>query len=161
MSIDPGFLRNLMRRWTTGVTIVTATDGVNAHGMTVNSFTSVSLEPPLVLISLERDTRTRQLVMESGTFAVSILENDQQALAERFAGRTSDEGDRAAWLGKHTGLSRIPVPSLYLATMECKVLHAHEAGSHTLFIAEVQWGEVAEVGRPLLYYNRNYHRLAD
>ncbi|NIS80406.1 MAG: flavin reductase [Anaerolineales bacterium] len=161
MSKDPDSFRKIMRRWSTGVTIVTSTDGTSAHGMTVNSFTSVSLEPPLVLVSLERDTRTRQIVLDNGRFAVSILDKNQQVLAERFAGRIPDEGDRGMWLEKQTGLSKIPVPPNYLATMECEVLYTHEAGTHTLFVAKVMWGEVSEVGRPLLYYNQEYRQLAD
>src|SRR3972149_3127529 len=89
-------LRILMRNWTTGVTLVTARDGRGPHGMTVSSFTSVSLEPPRILISLERSTRTHGFVEAGGAFGVSILEESQSDLAERFVGRIGDSEDRFA-----------------------------------------------------------------
>lgn len=159
--IPPEHLRRVMRLWATGVTLVTAGDADHAHGMTVNSFTSISLEPALILVSLERDTRTHQMAVDSNRFAVSILREDQQELSEIFAGRTPDEGDRFANVYKDFTPAGIPVPSQSLAVLDCLVEKTIEAGTHTLFIALVEHASVSEHASPLLYFNRDYRRLVE
>ena len=85
MTVSPDELRYAMRRWTTGVTVVTAQhDGIR-HGMTVSTFTSLSLEPPFVMVSLERSTRTHDLVVQAGAFGVTILADNQQPISDSFA----------------------------------------------------------------------------
>ena len=161
MPIDPDLLRNAMRQWATGVTVVTAEHNGVRHGMTVNSFTSVSLTPPLILVSLERTTRTHALVEKSSHFGVTILSDQQQEVSDCFAGRIERE-DRFSNLETHTLVSGSPLISGGLAYLDCRVVTEYEAGTHTLFIAEVlvaasSTGEAD--GGPLLYYNRSYHRL--
>src|SRR3990172_7791045 len=90
-SPDPDALRDALRFWTTGVTMVAASHNGVSHGMTVNSFTSLSLDPPLVSVSLEKVTRTHQLVLDANAFTVTILSQGQQALSDRFAGRESEQ----------------------------------------------------------------------
>ena len=85
-----------MRAWSSGVTVVTASYAGEQHGMTVNSFTSVSLEPPLIVISLHTGSRTQSLVSQANAFAVTILSNDQQDISDLFAGRIPDAEDRLA-----------------------------------------------------------------
>ena len=94
MTLDPEQLRHAMRAWTTGVAVVTATHNGHRYGMTVNSFTSISLEPPLVSVTLKHLTHTHDLVEKSGEFAVTILASDQKDLSDRFAGKISDITDR-------------------------------------------------------------------
>jgi flavin reductase (DIM6/NTAB) family NADH-FMN oxidoreductase RutF len=98
MPVDPEMLRAVMRHWPTGVAILTSRYGAQAHGMTVNSFTSVSLEPPLVLTCIEQVVRTHALVEHSRVFAVSILRDGQDWISDRFAGRDSENTDRFAGL---------------------------------------------------------------
>jgi flavin reductase (DIM6/NTAB) family NADH-FMN oxidoreductase RutF len=160
MNIEPTQLRKLMRKWASGVTLVTVRHGSEAHGMTVSSFTSISLDPPLILVSLEKDSRTHGLVRKSGRFAVSILANQQVELAERFAGRIPDQNDRTASLKNKTELSEIPIPSGSLAYLECEVIDSKDAGTHTLFIAQVIWEVASEGGQPLLYYDQDYRVLS-
>jgi flavin reductase (DIM6/NTAB) family NADH-FMN oxidoreductase RutF len=93
MTIDPEKLRSAMRAWTAGVTIVTASFEGIQHGMTVNSFTSVSLDPAWITISLQQSSRTRDLIHRSEAFGITILTQDQQELADRFAGRIPDMED--------------------------------------------------------------------
>jgi flavin reductase (DIM6/NTAB) family NADH-FMN oxidoreductase RutF len=159
MNIEPIQLRKLMRRWATGVTLVTVRQGSESHGMTVSSFTSVSLDPPLILVSLEKDTRTHRLALKSRRFAVSILADFQVELAERFAGRIPDQDDRTASLSSKTDPNAIPIPSGALAYLECEVVDTHDAGTHTLLIAQVIWEEVSGEGQPLLYYDRDFRDL--
>jgi flavin reductase (DIM6/NTAB) family NADH-FMN oxidoreductase RutF len=160
MPIAADDLRAIMRQWATGITLVTsAHDGAEPHGMTVTSFTSVSLDPPLVVVSLENSSRTHQLVSRSGVFAVSILHHDQQELAERFAGRVSDDRDRFEGLRHRRASSGAPIPEGCLAYLDCRVVQVHRAGTHTLFVGEVLEGAVEGGGSPLLYYDREYRRL--
>src|SRR5512139_2706393 len=115
MPVDPEFLRSVMRNWATGVTVVaTALEGVR-HGMTVSSFTSVSLDPPLVLVSLERATHTHRLLEQSGCFSVTVLGEGQQDISDRFAGRQPDGDDRFAGLDTFTLVSGAPFISGGLA----------------------------------------------
>ncbi len=152
-------LRALMRNWATGVTLVTARDGRGPHGMTVSSFTSVSLDPPWILVSLERGTRTHGIVEAAGLFGVSILEEDQSDLAERFAGRIGDGEDRFAGVSHDLTPNGVPIPRPVLAWFECRVVQAFPAGTHTLFVGEVLSGRQMKDARPLVYYQRNYRRL--
>lgn len=152
-------LRELMRRWASGVSLVTARDGHGPHGMTVSSFSSLSLDPPLVMISLERGTRTHQMIEAGGEFAVAFLKEEQRDLAERFAGAVADGGDRFDGVAFEFTPGGHPVPTQRLAYLDCRVVAAHPAGTHTVFIGEVEGGESAPPGNPLLYFNRSYRRL--
>src|SRR5574341_763208 len=94
MTIDPEQLRHAMRAWTTGVAIVTATHDGRRYGMTVNSFTSISLEPAIISVTLKKLTHTHELVEASGEFSVTILSAYQQELSDRFAGKQPEIKDR-------------------------------------------------------------------
>ena len=161
---DPDSLRDVLRFWTSGVTIVAVKHDGMMHGMTVNSFTSLSLKPALVSISLEKVTRTHGLVQKAGAFAVSILSQDQRALSDRFAGRETEANDRFDGVETFSQETGSPILSEGLAFFDCRVAAMHDAGTHTLFI-----GEVLAVGLPspeksqvpLVYFNRNYRRLSD
>jgi flavin reductase (DIM6/NTAB) family NADH-FMN oxidoreductase RutF len=160
MLVDPEALRLVMRTWATGVTVVaTALEGVR-HGMTVSSFTSVSLDPPLVLVSLERAAQTHRLLERSGYFSVTVLGDGQQAVSDRFAGRQPEDEDRFAGLDTFTLVSGAPFISGGLAYFDCRVVSTYLAGTHTVFIGEVlavQAGD--ESAAPLLYHDRDYHQL--
>jgi len=159
MAVDSETLRAVMRHWTTGITIVAARDGAHVHGMTVNSFTSVSLEPPLVLVCIEHAVRTYALIERSRAFALSILREGQQAISDRFAGRETENDDRFAGLKTFTAVTGAPILTENIGYLDCVVVAAHPAGTHTIFVAEVVAAKVQNSGRPLLYYNRNYHSL--
>jgi len=163
MAIKPEDLRLAMRRWSTGVTIVTTQAEGLLFGMTVSSFTSVCLEPPLVLISLERISRTRQKIAQTGFFGVTILNSQQQDLSERFASHIPNEADRFTGLQLRYLTTDVPFLAGGLAFMECKVVTLHEASTHTVVFGEVIAVEVRNpvetAERPLIYYDRAYHRL--
>jgi flavin reductase (DIM6/NTAB) family NADH-FMN oxidoreductase RutF len=159
---SPAELRDVLRFWTTGVAIVSAAYAGARHGMTVNSFTSLSLEPPLVLISLEKVTRTHGLVKAAGVFSVSILAEGQRELSNRFAGRESEMSDRFDGVDTFELETGSPVLSQAIAFFDCRVAGAYDAGTHTIFISEVLAAGVnpgAEQRKPLVYFNRNYRDL--
>lgn len=160
----PAQLRDVLRFWTTGVTIVSAAHGGLQHGMTVNSFTSLSLEPPLVSVSLEKVTRTHSLVMQAGRFGVSILAAEQRELSDRFAGRESESGDRFAGVEVFYLESGSPLLAQALAFFDCAVSARHDAGTHTIFISEVLAAGAAtdaDGRKPLAYFNRGYREIKD
>lgn len=159
MTIDSETLRTVLRQWASGVTVVTSTDGDELHGMTVSSFASVSLDPPLVLICLERSTRTYELVSRTGIFAVSILATDQQEISDLFAGRVPDEGDRLANVRYRLAPTGAPILEGCLGFLDCSLVARHEAGTHSVFIGQVQAAEVHQAGAPLIYFDRNYRKL--
>ncbi len=161
MPVDPLELRLAMRQWTTGVTIVSAQHQGVQHGMTVSSFTSVSLTPPTVLISLEKKTRTHEFVTKSGFFGVSMLSSDQQDISDRFAGRHTEDLDRFAGLDTTTLISGVPFLSAGLAYLDCQVITVHDSGTHTLFIGEVLSVRIGDPAAPLVYYDQQYHQLQD
>jgi len=156
MTLDPEQLRRAMRAWSSGVTIVTAAHNGDRYGMTVGSFTSVSLEPPLIIISLHTESRTRQLVSASGAFAVNILAEDQSGLSDRFAGRLAKELDRFEGLETETLVTGAPILKSALASLDCRVQQVIPVGMNTLFLAEVVAARGDGEGRPLLYHNRRY-----
>lgn len=159
MTLDSEQLRHAMRAWTTGVTVVTALhDGVQ-HGMTVNSFTSVSLEPPLVLISLQTKTRTHDLISKSGMFGMTILTDQQGGISDRFAGRSVDGDDRFAGVPTETLVSGAPLIKDGMAYLDCRVTQEVDLGANTLFIAEVMAARGEGEGQPLVYHNRSYWNL--
>ena len=159
--LDPDVLRQAMRNWSTGVTIVTAQHQGVRHGMTVSSFTSVSLQPPIVLVALEQSTRTHTLVSSSGFFGINILSTEQKATSECFAGQECEDEDRFAGLETHSLVSGAPMITGSLAYLDCHVVATYVSGKNTLFIAEVLAAQAGEKAPPLIYYDRKYRQLQD
>ncbi len=135
MTITPEELRKAMRNWATGITIVTAAHEGTQHGMTVSSFTSLSLEPPLLSVSLYQTSRTHGLVSAAGHFGVTILAADQEEISNRFAGRIPDTEDRLAGLDVETLVSGAPFITGGLTFFDCRVSQSIPLGTNTLFIA--------------------------
>ncbi len=154
-------LRSAMRAWTSGVTIVTAVHGGERHGMTVSSFTSISLDPPLIIISLQTASRTHDVVVKAGAFGVTILAASQQELSERFANRKSSMGERLDGLETETLVTGAPLIKGGLAYLDCRVTQSIPSGMNTLFIAEVMAVRGDDHEAPLVYHDRDYHRLVE
>ena len=159
MTLDPEQLRQAMRAWTTGITIVTAIHEGQRYGMTVNSFTSLSLEPPLISVSLKQLTHTHELVQRSGEFAITILAEDQGMLSDRFAGKIPDIEDRFAGVLTETLLIDAPLLKGGMAYFNCRVMNSMPIGENTLFIAEVVAAQSSDEGAPLVYHNRVFWKL--
>jgi flavin reductase (DIM6/NTAB) family NADH-FMN oxidoreductase RutF len=159
MTLDPEQLRRAMRAWTTGVTVVTATHAGKRYGMTVNSFTSVSLEPPLVSVALRQLTHTHELVEKSREFGVTVLSVEQRDLSDRFAGKYPEITDRFAGVRLETLSLEAPLIQGGLAFFNCRVVSSMPVGENTLFVAEVVAARGEGEGDPLVYHNRTYWKL--
>jgi len=159
--LDPEQLRQSMRAWSSGVTVVTAATPDERHGMTVSSFTSIALDPPMIIISLQTVSRTHDLVIQADAFGVTILGQDQQELSERFAGRGDDEEDRLAGVETETLVTGAPFIKGGLAYLDCRVAQTIPVGSNTLFLAEVVAAHGDGEGQPLVYHDRKYRKLTD
>ena len=157
MSVDHDTFRTLLSRFLSGVTVVTIHDAEGQpHGMTVSSFCSVSLEPPLILVCIEHAASLHDALTETPTFAVNVLASDQEALSRRFA----DTGIAArfegvAWRSGSAG----PLLDGAHATLECRSVARHPGGDHTIIVAEVVGGATADKGTPLVYYRGGYGQL--
>lgn len=127
--------------------------------MTVSSFTSVSLAPPLILVSLELGSATQQFIARVGSFAVSILEESQHRLSDRFAGRDPERADRFLGASWRTSALGHPIPDGALASLDCRVSATYAGGTHALFLAEVLTAGSLNDGKPLLYFDRSYRHL--
>lgn len=149
--VEPFTLRRTMGRFTTGVAVVTTADD-EPHGMTVNSLTSVSLDPPLILVSLTNGARTTNAVATTGTFAVSILSSRQEEIAMRFARRGQDH---FAGLPLEYGNHRIPIVPGAMAHVECDVEQEISAGDHTLFLGRAI-ATCDRDGEPLVFHGGRF-----
>lgn len=157
--LDPEQLRRSMRAWTSGVTVVTASHAGEQHGMTVSSFTSIALEPPMIIISLQTGSRTHELVSQANAFAVTILAAGQQELSDRFAGRAPGAEDRLAGIETEFLSTGAPFIKGGLAYLDCRVTQAISVGANTLFLAEVVAARGNGEGKPLVYHDRQYYKL--
>jgi flavin reductase (DIM6/NTAB) family NADH-FMN oxidoreductase RutF len=128
--------------------------------MTVNSFTSLSLDPPMVTVVLKNDTRVFELVGRSRAFSVTILSNDQRELAERFAGKMHGT-ERMSGLATQTLDGGASILTGGLAWLDCRVVHTYAAGVNTLFVAEVVEANIHSADDPLVYHNRGYWHLKE
>jgi len=159
MTLDSEKLRHAMRAWTTGVAIVTSMYEGQQYGMTVNSFTSISLEPPLISVTLKQLTHTHDLVVKSGMFSVTILTAAQKELSDRFAGKMPNIINRFEGLQTETISLDSPVFKEGMAYFDCRVVSSMPVGENTLFIAEVVDARGEGTGEPLVYHNREYWKL--
>ncbi|NTW44658.1 MAG: flavin reductase [Anaerolineaceae bacterium] len=153
-------LKESMRRWATGVAVVTSVDNLGKHGMTVNSFISISIEPPLICVTLANDTRTKKMVEKSHVFGVTILSDQQEEIANRFSGRIPDIENRFQELGFFTMESGVPFLVDGLGFLDCVVKYKYAMKNSTLFVGEVI-STKNNVGSPLIYHNRKYHQLKE
>jgi 3-hydroxy-9,10-secoandrosta-1,3,5(10)-triene-9,17-dione monooxygenase reductase component len=159
--VNPEELRQAMRCWASGVAVVTVNHAGVRHGMTVTSFTSISLEPPMISISVQHTARTQRLILASGFFAVSFLSSDQQSIAERFAQAHTEFVDRLAGLETFILVSGAPLISGGLAFLDCQVFATHTFGGNMLLIGEIKATRLGSANQPLLYYDRQYRMLQE
>ena len=148
--------RSALSRFPSGVTVVTTRDREGVfHGITVSSFASLSLEPPLILVCIEKTTGSHYALQESEFFVVNVLAEGQENLSNRFASQISDRFDGVDF---RLGLGDVPVLENVLATLECRLAYAHEGGDHTIFVGLVEKSEVKSE-KPLVYWHGDYRKL--
>ena len=154
---DPAFaFRRTLGMFATGVTVLTTRVGEQVHGMTANAFMSVSLQPPLVLISIDRRAKMGALLHEGTRFGVSVLEAKQTGLSDRFAGRVADELPEATFEVIH----ETPLVEGALAHLVARVVRSYWGGDHSLFLGQVEFARYGD-GRPLLFHGGRYERLIE
>lgn len=160
--IDPQTLRDTLRLWASGVSVVTTARGVERSGMTVSAFASLSLEPAQILVCLAKDTRTAQLLHETGVFGVSFLNEHQAAISDRFAGRIPLDTveERFSGVEVFTAATGAPIITGAIAWLDCRVLTQYDGSSHWIVIGEVLATGQREPARPLLYFDRDYRSVA-
>ena len=157
MAIDSREFRRALGQFATGITVVTTRDGDGRPlGLTVNAFCSVSLEPPLVLICIDRRSEVNTGLVDTGRFNVSVLTEAQEDVSRRFAagGPTKFEG-----IALPPGGNGLPLVAEALAVLECRLAATHDAGDHTIYVGEVERLQ-CRPGRPLVYHGSAYRRLA-
>lgn len=159
MAVELTRFKSALRRWASGVTIVTARAGERELGMTVSAFTSVSLDPPLVLVCADKNAHTNPLIAEGGVFAVNVLASNQRELSNRFA-TAGNEAQRFVGLACRRGPSGAPWLPGTLAVIDCRVVATHDAGDHVIHVGEVLAAEFDDAREPLLYYEAGYHKLS-
>jgi flavin reductase (DIM6/NTAB) family NADH-FMN oxidoreductase RutF len=158
MPVSPDEFRNAMSRFASGVTVVSTRDAAGKlHGITVSSFCSVSLQPPMVLICIEKGTTSHPAFEESGVFIVNILNEEHSWLSEKFADPQRDKFDG---VDHRPGLEGIPILNDALASLECRITFSYHGGDHSIFVGQVENVNVAD-GGPLLYFRGGYGALTD
>jgi 3-hydroxy-9,10-secoandrosta-1,3,5(10)-triene-9,17-dione monooxygenase reductase component len=157
MSVDPADFRRALGQFAAGVTVVTTRDAKGRSlGLTVTAFSSVSLDPPLVLVCVDHRSEAHVGFRDAGLFGVSILAEGQQDLSKRFAVGGAAKFKGLELPAGHTGVPLIPGA---VAHLECRVKATHEAGDHRIYVGEVLAVNV-NPGRPLLYHDRDYRKLS-
>ena len=152
---DPAVaLRRTLGMFATGVTVITALRREEVHGMTANAFMSVSLEPPLVLISVDRRTRMCRLLHEGRTYGVSVLCESQSGLSDRFAGRPG-----ATEEPRFDVIHDTPLVDGALAHFVARISRSYWGGDHSLFLGAVEYARYREDAQPLLFHGGRYERL--
>jgi flavin reductase (DIM6/NTAB) family NADH-FMN oxidoreductase RutF len=157
MAVTGDEFRAALAHWASGVAIVTSAAGDRIHGMTVSAFSSVSLDPPLVLVCADKTSNTLGLIEAGGVFAANILAAGQQGLSNRFASKR-DEERRFEGLAWRRGVTGAPILPGALAVLDCRVVAAHDAGDHVIYVGRVEGAEV-QAGEPLLYYGGGYRGM--
>ena len=154
--INPDDFRRVLGHFATGVTIVTTADAdQRPTGLTASAFSSVSLEPPLVLICVDHKSQSYPALRESGRFAINILHHEHEPISRRFASTRLDKFDGVPF---RPGVLGVPLIEGALAHLECRTVSAHVEGDHTIFVGRVESAQAGE-GEPLLYFRGRYHRL--
>lgn len=156
-SFDAARFRQVLGHFATGITVVTAVDGHGPVGFTCQSFSSLSLEPPLVVFAPANDSSSWPRIKAAGHFAVNILSEDQEDVCRRFATRGADKFAGCGW---HSAPSTgAPILGGVLAWIDCTIEAEHEGGDHLLVVGRVHGLEIVHEGKPLLFFRGGYGRF--
>jgi flavin reductase (DIM6/NTAB) family NADH-FMN oxidoreductase RutF len=156
---EPVQFRDALGRFTTGVCVVTAAiEGAAPFGMTINSFASLSLAPPLVLWSLQKNSGLAPQWAQAGRYAINILSADQQSLANRYARKDNHQLAREDY---HLGGQQLPLIDGAIASLECAIAARHDGGDHIILVGEVLGITLGENTEPLVFYGGQYAHLGE
>jgi len=157
VSVDARQFKAAMSARAAGVAVVTSRHGDEIHGMTVSDFCGVSLDPPLVLVCADKASHTHALIQRSGVFAANLLGAGQEALSDKFASK-QDEFRRFEGLSWATAVTGSPLIPGAVASFDCRVVAAHDAGDHVIYVGRVD-AVVTGEGAPLVYWSGAYRSL--
>lgn len=155
MPFDSKLQRQIMGHFATGVTVVTTRDGDELAGLTANAVASLSLDPPLVLVAVDRCAHSHDVLLRGQCFAMNILAEDQIARSNQFAAPGPKD---FTGIELQTGRTGAPIFADALAWVDCRVSEVLEGGDHNIFVGEIVAGGTRE-GRPLLYYGGRYGKF--
>jgi flavin reductase (DIM6/NTAB) family NADH-FMN oxidoreductase RutF len=153
IQVDPREFRKTLGRFASGITVITTVHEGSTYGMTANAFVSVSMDPPLVLVSVDNRSNMRKILPHSKCYGVSILSDKQKELSKHFAGRRK-ESIEIPFVLRHD----MPLLDGAMAHLVCQVVDEHPAGDHTLYIGHVEY-LAYENGAPLVFYTGTYRNL--
>ncbi len=155
--LDTDTFKRTLASWASGVTVVTARDADRVHGMTVSGFSSVSLEPPLVLVCLDKTSNTLELVDAGKVFSVNVLAEGHEELSQRFASK-EHEDRRFEGLACSYGMNGCPHIPGAVSTLDCRVVNTIDAGDHVLYLGQVEAAHTTD-RHPLVYLRGKYRTL--
>ncbi|MFI5316138.1 MAG: flavin reductase family protein [Myxococcota bacterium] len=158
MSVDRDTFKRTLGSWASGVTIVTSQHGGERLGMTVSAFSSVSLDPPLILVCADKASNTNALIHGSRTFTVNVLGREQSALSSLFADKKR-ESIRFDGLDCKTGATGCPRIPGALASLDCRVRDVVDAGDHIVYVGSVEAAAIDAEQEPLVYWRGIYQKL--
>jgi flavin reductase (DIM6/NTAB) family NADH-FMN oxidoreductase RutF len=156
MPISKDEFKAALGRFASGVTVITTKDAHgDLHGITVSAFCSVSLEPPMILVCIEKKTGSHHAFVEAKKFVVNILAEEQAEVSNQFAFKHEDKFEGISF---HYGIDELPVLEGCLANLECHLKYSYDGGDHTIFVGEIQNAHLSD-GKPLTYFHGNYHQI--
>lgn len=175
MSIDSKLFRTVLGRFATGVTIVTTKTADGIHGMTANAFSSVSLDPPLVLVCVDKRANTHRWIQDVQAFGINVLGRDQEDLSVRFSRRIPaqnadgphlDPNEPRAYnlfddIPYHELVTGSPIFDRCVAYLDCRLEAVHDTGDHSIFVGRVEAAGVGGEEKPLLFYGSAYRSIAE
>ncbi len=159
MPIDAPRYRQIIGHFASGVTVITTAHDGWLHGMTANAITSVSLNPIMLLVCVDKTAHAHEQLLESGRFGVNILAEDQEGISRLFASSQEPEHDSMRGAAFHLSPHGTPIIDGCLAFTECQVVERCEGGDHSVFLGEVVDGEVLREALPLVYFRSGYRRV--
>ncbi len=160
MSLDPKTYRSIMGAFATGVTVITTDVDGMLHGMTANAVTSVSLDPMLLLVCVDKGAQSHVQLQKTRTFGVNILSSEQKDVSNTFAVSAPPEEGALRGVAWHEGVHATPLLDGALATLECRVTKELDGGDHTIFLGEVLEGVAPTDAAPLLFFRGAYRFIS-
>jgi flavin reductase (DIM6/NTAB) family NADH-FMN oxidoreductase RutF len=160
MTIDRDQFKEVAAKFASGVTVVTTADERGFHGVTVSSFCSLSLDPPLVLVCIDKSIQSHDLITAAPRFAVNILSREQTFYAEQFSGQTPLADPGFGRVPHRVSDSGLPLLDEAVAWIECEAWNSYDGGDHTIFIGEACWGDLGAEDDPLIYFDRAFTELS-
>ena len=152
MTVTDDTFKELMKRFASGVTLITFENGGKYSGLTVSSFCSLSMNPPLILICIDKKIPSHNSLENGSSFGVNICNSEQGKLAWDFANSNVDKNELILSLNHKVTENKVPLLTDCLASMECTIKEAYEGGDHTIFIGQIEQGNFNEESEPLIYY---------